>query len=230
MGDCSDCRFFRPFRPLSQLLMRDLGTNQHESELTGTFLKMMEDERERQDAEAEYRRELVRMRKVEWPYRPMMSDYCANKEGEGQFLVAELKNAGGQCQDHARGPKESRPCATCRHRAGGDGMARDLQELDVLARLAATDVVLGQGGGIDKLEEYRRSIDRAKTLEAAQAFNARKLTYRKPSYVPFCLRHQQPDEYMPCAVRNPHDVCTQWDAQQAPVTISLQDAIAAVTS
>jgi len=210
--------------------MRDLGVSQHEPELTGTFLKMMEDERECQDSEAEHCSELVRTRTPQWPSRPMMSDYCGKQEGQGHFLVARLKNEGGQCRDYEAGPLDSRPCDTCRHRAVGDGKARDRVELDKLARFAANDVVLGQGGGTDKLEEYRRSIDRAKTLEAAQAFNARKLTYREPSYLPFCLQHRERDAFMPCAVRNPHDVCDQWAAQQAPASMSLQDAIAAATS
>src|SRR5262249_34967591 len=103
-------------------------------------------------------------------------------------------------------------------------------ELDKLARFAANDVVLGQGGGTDKLEEYRRSIDRAKTLEAAQAFNARKLTYREPSYLPFCLQHRERDAFMPCAVRNPHDGCDQWAARRARASRPRRAATGAGTS
>jgi uncharacterized protein YjiS (DUF1127 family) len=223
MGECANCRHFRPLRPLSELLMRDLGVSRHEPELMNAYRRMIEDERECQDAEADHRRELVQGRQLEWRHRPMMSDYCGKREREGKFLVAELKNDGGQCRDHEGRLPQPRPCATCRYHNSGDGAARDRQQLNELRRLALNDVVLERGGK-DWIDEYHRSIDLKKAQEASQVHAAGK-AYQKPSYLPVCLNHRPFDEFVPCAVRNPHAACDDWAAP-----MSLQEAIAAVAS
>jgi hypothetical protein len=219
---CSSCRFFRRFTPLSQLLERDLGDDEH---VTSALQKMRADERERQDGEFEYRRVLVSRRQAQWPSRPMMCDYCGKQEGDGIFLVAELKNAGRQCRDHDTGVADARPCATCLHRATGGGKERDEREMATLSQLAASQAGLGQGGGTSATENYLKFVGTSKAAEAEKAHYAGKLTNNPPAYLPFCVKFSTRNEFVPCAIQNPFDSCPDWVSPAASSVMSLQDAI-----
>jgi hypothetical protein len=229
MGPCTTCRFFRPFRPMSQLLARELGIA--DPQLVSELLKMMQDERQKQDAEASQKVEVHRQEQLEWRTRPEMSDYCGLREADGVYLIHELKNPDGECEDHR--PAEPRPCSTCRHRVAGEGDANDQRMIARYGELARNAASLGQGSGDQGLKDYVSRIGVVKSFEAAQAYYAGKLTFRPPGYLPYCARYSADPDFVPCVVRNPHDRCEGWEvkaeAAQRPRD-ELTDALAALGS
>lgn len=225
---CSNCRFYRIFRPASQLLMRDLvpkrDLGREDEKLQGFFHEVSKREEDIKDSEAEHLRILVSQREKEWDYTPTMSHYCGKQEDEGKFLVWQVKNENLQCRDHDAGARESRPCATCRHRATGGGKERDQQELVTLRQLIANAVSLGQGDGNQMVEEYLKKIASSKSFEANEAYYTRTLA-SQPRYLPFCLKYSRNSAFVACAIQNPHDACSGWTAPDAPPEMSLQDAM-----
>lgn len=221
-GLCRDCRWFRPFRPLSQVVLRDLGAD--EPKVVEQMLKVMQDERQTQDAEMKMKIELLRLAEsglanpraaalpVErqmWLARPTMTDHCGLKEREGVYFLHELKNLGGSCKDFKPHDPEPHSCRTCRHRCTGGGEARDRQQYLVLERLALNSAALEKGNGQKHLDEYREFVATTKTLEAAQACYSGRMTQNRPDYLPVC-GHKDAVEFTPCAVRNQYDACEDW--------------------
>ena len=132
---CHTCTHFRPVRPLSQLLARELGTT--ESQVLSELMKIMQDEREVQDAEASLKVEQLRIDEPDpmWRSRPQMSDYCGLEETRGIYRLHEIKNANLGCNDHRA--IEVKTCATCRHRREGSGPAEDDVQFARIRRLEA---------------------------------------------------------------------------------------------
>lgn len=206
MEPCATCDAFRSFRPLTQLLARELGIA--DQQLVSELLRMMQDEREKQDAEAKHKVELLRLDEVEWRTRPQMSDCCGLREKEGHWLLHELKNRNGGCDDHHQAAV--RACVACGHRSPGDGEARDRAMIDRFHEVGRDAAALGQGGTEQALSNFVQRIGMLKAFEAAQAYYAGKLTFRPPEYLSFCRVYSTAEEFVPCAVKNPHDRCPLW--------------------
>jgi hypothetical protein len=212
-NSCRTCLWFRPFRPLSQLLIRELGAG--DPQVTGELLKVMQDERARQDAEAQQKVELHRLEAAEWPIRPTMSDYCGFQEQEDVYLIHEVKNPDGKCGHYEEDDQVQRTCGTCRHREDGGGPARDEAQLALREQLAANSAALGQGGGLSQLEEYKGMVSSIKALEAAQAYYAGRLVHKRPDYLPTCALKNTKTEFVPCCVQNPHETCRDWQTRMS---------------
>jgi hypothetical protein len=210
MKTCKTCEFFRSFRSLSQLLAHDLGIG--DQAVVQQLTQIMRDEHERQDAEAKERLELKKADQMEYNFKPRMSDYCGLRESEDIFLVYELKNAGGECDDHKLLAEDEKlqTCSTCRHRADGEGSLKDQKMIARFGELARGAAALGQGSGDHGLRDYIQKIGTVKAFEAAQASYSGRLSCNKPEYLPVCTRFSTKRSFVPCAVQNPHDHCKEW--------------------
>ena len=215
MKTCKTCEFFRSFRPLSQLLARDLGIG--DQAVAQQLTQIMRDEHERQDAEAKERLELKKADLEEYNFKPRMSDYCGIHESEDIYLVHELKNAGGDCEDHKlpAGNEKVQTCSTCRHRADGEGSPKDQQMIARYGELARGSAALGQGSGDHGLRDYIQKIGTVKAFEAAQASYSGRISCNKPEYLSVCTVFSQGAGFVPCAVQNPHDHCEEWSERSA---------------
>jgi hypothetical protein len=204
---CETCRHFQRYRPLTQLIARDVGAM--EPALASELTRMMQDERQKQDAEAEQRLELLRIERAEWPDRPTMSDYCALREGEGLFLLYEVKNAGGDCADHQPGQTERRACSTCASSAPGRGAAKQNEMLMRYRQLQNLASAAGEPSD-HGLSSYLSAVGAQQSFEAAQAYYFGRFSVAPPDYLQICLHFSTEQEYVPCAVANRHDRCAVW--------------------
>lgn len=217
MGNlCTQCLHYRSPRPRTQLLIRDLGAD--EGQLVTELTRMMQEEVQKQDAEASQLRQLVREEERAWRIQPKMTSYCGLHEAKDVYYIAELKNPRGDCTDY-RNAEPPRACSTCKHRVPGGGPARDTDHIAKLNHVGANAAALGQPGGLSLLDEYKNYIAMSKTLEAVQAFYAGKLTHR-PGYLSICRKHSEATSFVPCAVQNPHDVCSDWSEITPPQSAS----------
>jgi hypothetical protein len=207
---CDDCRHLRRFRPISQLLAQDLGTA--EQGLVSELLKIMQEERQQRDSEAELKAKLFENRDMRWPYRPHISDYCGRNEENGEYLVHELKNRDGSCDDWQRGTLVPRRCGDCQHQRLGGGSARDVRTLAELAQISASSAVLGLGAK-DETSNYIELVGTRKAFEAAQAFYAGRVTGNPPEYLSNCVRYSTPGNNIPCVVQNPNASCVGWSGK-----------------
>ena len=218
MKHCADCRHFQRYQPRTQVLAGDLGTVRQA--VTAELSRLMQDERQTQDAEAAMQVELLRTDQVEWPHPPAMTDCCAFRAAETVFQVPRLKNIDYECGDHELGvAPRTETCATCRHRIVGEGPARDQAMMDYLQTSAEMAIVAGRPGD-NALNSYVATIDARQALEMAQAYYHGRMVLRPPQYLAHCGRFSGPRAFIPCAVQNPHDRCAGWE----PVDAARSDA------
>ncbi len=115
VADCQRCEHFRRAVPISgQLPIRGSG-----KATTEVLLKIQEDEGKQRVSEAKHKSETMRISRLEWGFRPLMSDYCAAKAAEDKYEIHELKNRGGNCPDYKpRTPETTRraKCLTCMYK------------------------------------------------------------------------------------------------------------------
>ncbi|HAB18421.1 MAG TPA: hypothetical protein PLX89_11175 [Verrucomicrobiota bacterium] len=215
MRVCRDCRFYRPSRPLTQLLARDLGLE--DRTVLSEMAKMMEDERQKQDAEAKLIPSIRRAGTDRWDVRPSMSDYCVAEEDS--FVVPGIRNGGGNCgtfELHEKEEKDSGSCENCVHRVQPSGPAIDARAESFFASTARANIASGQDGGSGSrgIDDVRETAGARKSFEAKQAYYAGKLTFQPPAYLPYCRMYSTRTDFVPCVVQNPHDRCPDW----APIT------------
>jgi hypothetical protein len=222
------------------LLLRDLGHD--EAQVVGEILKMMPDERSKQDAEMKQKVELMRLAQsqqvnqdleklpleaLRWLSRPTMTDYCGLKEQQEVALIHELKNINGRCgHDGSYAPhdKKQRSCATCRHCRMGGGKARDAAHFERLKQLTLNATAMDQGSAMHQWDEFRQFVASAKSLEAAAAYYSARIVNQAPEYLPYCSLNPSDAEFIPCAVRNPHDECSDW-APKEPEPALAEEAL-----
>lgn len=207
---CGNCRFLRRFRPLSQLLARDLGTN--DQPVVAELLRIMQEERQQRDAEAELKAKLFENRDERWPYRPHVSDYCGVREARGEFVVHELRNRGGRCGEWKPGEEERRECSTCAHQLLGTGDQRDQRELQEIALVEQNAAALGKSAP-SLAANYIQRAGTKKAFEAAQAYYAGRLTGEPPEYLSSCRKYSTSGNVIPCVAQNPNGSCQGWDAK-----------------
>ncbi len=207
---CNQCRHYRAYRAMTQRLIRDLGAD--DVQLMGELIRMMQQERQQQESEAAQLQHLVRQDHQQWESRPEMTDYCGLHDDRGIGYVAALKNTDADCVDYETTTNETKDCASCRHRIIPGGPDRDASHLAELAALSANATALGQHNGTTQVDEYKNYISISKTLEAAQAFNAKRVSYQRPDYLPLCAKRSVGANFALCVVENPHDTCADWEA------------------
>jgi hypothetical protein len=206
---CADCRHFQRYRPRTQILAGELGPVRQA--VTAELSRLMQDERQTQDAEATMEVELERTDQIEWPHPPVMTDCCALRATEGVFQAYRLKNPDDVCDDHVRGAApQTETCATCRHRVAGQGPARDKAMMEYMQHNADMAIVAGRPAG-SELSSYITSVDARQALDVAQAYYHGRMVMRPPEYLAHCGRFSGPRAFIPCAVQNPHDRCAGWE-------------------
>jgi hypothetical protein len=224
MENCKNCRFFRPYRPLSQLLARELGHN--DAQVASQLVSIMQDEYRVKGNEAQKRAELMITEEVKWDEKPAMSDYCGFLESKGVYFIYEIKNAGGECKDFKKLDNTRHECATCQHQILGDGEAKDRQAIQEYKQIATNSIALDKGGD-HGLGEYIQRISMVKAFEAAQSYYAGKLTFRQPDYLSICGVYSTDRDFVPCVLQNPHEVCNDYTdrvAKQVEIS-SLNESI-----
>ena len=204
---CKTCRHFQRFRPITQLLARDVGIM--EPALASELTRLMQDERQKQDAEAEQRLELLRIERVEWPDRPAMSDYCALREAENVFLMYEVKNLDNDCADHDPSRPARHDCRTCVSYVPQQGEAKAhvmLARYRELHNLASASGEPGDHG----MTAYIDSLGSRQAFEAAQAYYFGRFSVAQPDHLPICRHFSTARNFVPCAIANRRDCCAAW--------------------
>ena len=212
---CDRCRHFRPFRPMSQRILRELG--RFDQQLISQLVSIIQDERQVQDEEATMLVELFRRDLDRWDARPAMSDYCGAREVEGVFLLHEVANRDGDCPGYDPGPRPSWSCHTCDHRVLGDGPAGDQKTMDELKALALEAVPAGMNPSTQDMTGHLQLVGASKSFEAAQAYYLGRFLFERPRYLSSCTAGSTAVEYAACVVRNPDDGCADWTAADAGV-------------
>jgi len=149
MGICQQCIHYRRVKPASQLLAQAAATT--DAAISNALTKIQEDETQQKGYEAQLRAKKENANDETWGFRPVMSGFCGLREDklyrdiqegkllmqEGEFtsrlrelevegyLIAEVKNFGGRCQDFEAGQPVKRSCSTCAHRIAPPGTEPD---------------------------------------------------------------------------------------------------------
>lgn len=207
---CRKCRHFRPFRPMSHLLEQELGL--YESECVAALTKIMEDERSKRDAEAELRVTLVRDRKMEWPFRPSMSDFCGFEEENDVWLLHQIKNRRRDCENFEPESNGVRVCRNCKYARLPMGPTKDEEALREINRIAEMQVVTGQGGADQEANRYLTLVGTKKAFEAAKTYYSGRFSDAPALYLRTCAHHSFGNTYFPCLTKNPHDACQAFEA------------------
>ena len=211
MGVCVQCRYFRRVKPPSQLLAALFATTAH-ADISQALNKIVEDESKQRDEESQYKRSQAAAGKSAWAYRPVMSDYCALHEAKGEYHILEVLNAGLQCKDFVAGKPDRRACAECAHRKPAEGAAKDRTAEDLYGRMVvqATSAKASTSQPEALLKAHREGTSARKAFELASIYSAKGVLASPPSYADSCTLLSGPDEFVICALQNPHHTCDQW--------------------
>jgi hypothetical protein len=203
---CKSCQWFRRGRPLSQLLLEELGILT--AELSGELKKLIDDETQTLDAEEGVKVTLINRRVDVWGQpAPSLTDHCGLG---GAHFVHEVKNQGGDCGAYLEHDRRRRSCSTCRHRRPGDGPARDAVEYADIERRVLAAAVWRERGDMRLFDEYAQKVASAKSLEVATAYRHGKFLRTPPAYLSVCAWHSGDGTFVPCAVQNRHEECPDW--------------------
>jgi hypothetical protein len=211
-GACERCAHYRRVKPASQLMARLLGTV--DEKIAEALTKMSEDEQKQRDAEAEYKKQEALREGMSWGARPLMSAYCGYRERYGEYLIAEVKNRGLQCEDFTDQPRPIRPCESCAHRVPSGGWAAD-EELEQQYGQMAVQAVSAQASpqtAEGLLSRHREGAAGRRAFEASGAYIAKGVMATEPQYLDWCRKLSQPGEYVVCVLQNPHATCDLWCA------------------
>jgi hypothetical protein len=216
MAVCEKCIFFRRARPRSQLLAAVADTT--EAAVSTALGKIVEDEQKQRDSEAGFKRAQATVELQTWPRQPVMSSYCGRREDEGVYLIAEIKNRGGQCGDYQEGRPDRKACADCRYRVTAAGPARDHRREDLITQMhtEATSAQASTANPEGMLKAHREGVPARRAFELSGAYAADGRLAVRPEYLDYCSALSAEDEYAVCAIVNPHNCCTVWQPASAP--------------
>jgi hypothetical protein len=62
------------------------------------------------------------------------------------------------------------------------------------------------------LQSQRAGVEARKALEVSGAYAAKGRVLTKPDYLDCCAAFATPDEFVVCALQNPHNTCGAWAA------------------
>jgi hypothetical protein len=215
VGTCEKCIFFRRVRPRSQLLAAVADIT--EAAVSTALGKIVEDEQKQRDSEAEFKRAQATTEQQTWPRQPAMSSYCGRREGEGAYLIAEIKNRGGQCGDYQEGRPDRKACADCRYRVTAAGPARDQGRENLITQMhtEATSAQASTAGPEGMLKAHREGVPARRAFELSGAYAADGRLAVRPEYLDYCGALSAEGEYAVCAIVNPHNCCTAWQPASA---------------
>jgi hypothetical protein len=215
MAVCEKCIYFRRARPRSQLLAAVADTT--EAAVSNALGKIVEDEQKQRDSEAEFKRAQATTEQEPWPRQPVMSSYCGRREGEGVYLIAEIKNRGGQCGDYQEGRPDRKACVDCRYRVTAAGPARDQGREDLMTQMhtEATSAQASTANPEGMLKAHREGVPARRAFELSGAYAADGRLAVRPEYLDYCSALSTEGEYAVCAIVNPHNCCTAWQPASA---------------
>jgi len=215
VSTCEKCIFFRRARPRSQLLAAVADTT--EAAVSTALGKIVEDEQKQRDSEAGFKRAQATVELQTWPRQPVMSSYCGRREDEGVYLIAEIKNRGGQCGDYQEGRPDRKACADCRYRVTAAGPARDHRREDLITQMhtEATSAQASTANPEGMLKAHREGVPARRAFELSGAYAADGRLAVRPEYLDYCSALSAEGEYAVCAVVNPHNCCTAWQPASA---------------
>jgi hypothetical protein len=199
----------------SQLLAAVVDTT--EAAVSAALGKIVEDEQKQRDSEAEFKRARATTEQEAWPRQPVMSSYCGRREGEGVYLIAEIRNRGGHCGDYQEGRPARKACLDCGNRVAAAGTARDGEREDLITQMhaEATSAQASTASPEGMLKAHREGVSARKAFELSGAYAADgRLAYR-PEYLDYCRALSTDGEYAVCAIVNAHNSCTTWKPSSA---------------
>lgn len=210
---------------MSQLILRELG--RFDQQLVSQVVSIIQDERQVQDEEATMLVELLRRDLDRWDARPAMSDYCGLHEKDGIFLLHEVMNRDANCGKYNSDTRPSRACNSCRQRTLGDGPESDRQIMDELKTLALQAVPAGMSPNTQDMSNHLQLVGANKSFEAAQAYYIGHFLFERPRYLSSCAFASTTEEYIPCVVRNPDDVCADWNGGEEQTSLEDEERLGA---
>lgn len=208
---CRECKHFRRLKPASQLLALAFSTT--DATVSNALVKIQEDENQQKGPEAQFRMKKDNIGDEVWDFRPVMSDFCGLKEEEETYLISEVKNRGGQCNDFKQGRPDTHSCSACVYRILPEGIAKDIEMEETLSGLSADSVATNSSATTPDniLSKYREGAASRKAFEASGVYSAKGTLSTKPNYLDYCSKFSMDDEFVICLLRNPYHTCMQWE-------------------
>ena len=218
MGACSRCVHFRKVRPASQLLTGAIGPTTA-AEIASALAKIVDDEQKVRDGEVDVKSKEGALDRDLWAVRPTMSEYCGVKEVDEIYFICEVKNRGHQCRDFVDAkeqPPVHRACAECAQRVQGGGAQRDEAVVRQYAQMVSAAVAVQASPQIAQglIKGHRDGAAARKALEVSGAYAAKGRVMTRPEYLDHCARLSIEDEFVICALQNPHHTCAEWKPVQ----------------
>jgi hypothetical protein len=209
-GPCNQCVHFRRVKPISQVFAGALNTN--DAPVSDALAKIVEDERKRREAEAQYKTVASSLGRDYWEGRPLMSDFCGLKEHEEQYFIAEIKNAGARCGDFTPGERPRHRCVDCLHRVVPQGRDEDRLVEQAATELAANNIALGLATSLPDalLSSHREGVPARVAFEASGAYSANGHLSITPRYLDSCGHYSTNGDHVICLMQNLHDSCPAW--------------------
>jgi hypothetical protein len=212
-GPCTKCVFFRRTRLASQILAAGFQTTTDGAEIASAIGKIVEDEQRLREAEAEAKGKADSENRDLWLARPMTSDFCGLEEANEIYRIREVKNRGGVSCDKFDDEKPKRhACEDCAHRVPAEGRQRDYEMELTYTRLLTNAVAAraSTGSAEGMLQAYRAGETSRKALEISAVYTSKGRPMAKPEYLDHCAALSSEDEYVVCALQNPHHTCSSW--------------------
>jgi hypothetical protein len=202
---CNQCAHFRPRRNLAEnlRLANSLDTAQTVSQIMDTQQRLL-------GQEEGLKVELLASHRERWPFKPQVQAYCGVREDQNVYLVHEIKNRDGDCDDFAPDHEQARrPCETCVHRRAAAGRDRDARvPMDVISPANSyMDTNKSNTSTIDTVTPVSRSHANEEMLLALHTGGT---LPQPPSYYAHCGKYSSPGKYVICTVKNPHGRCGGW--------------------
>lgn len=222
MGVCARCIHYRRVKPASQLLAAAL-ENTTAEEVAGALTKVVDDEQKQRDSEAEFKSAQATAERDLWLARPVMSDYCGLSEAEEVFLIAEVKNLGGRCENFAEGKPERRACGDCAHRVPASGWERDRALDQEYTTMVAAGISAQTSTQTPEalLQNHRKGAAARQGFELSGAYSAKGVLAVMPEYLDHCAHFSSEDAFVVCVLQNPYATCAAWTRDaSAPETVA----------
>jgi hypothetical protein len=220
MGDaCIKCIHFRKMRPRSQSLQREVGTV--DAALSNAFSKLAEEDNKIKAAEAQFKQHQETLNRADWSNRPVMTEYCGVNENEGKYWITEIKNRGFLCSEFKKGDLPRKSCSDCTHRLEALGDEIDMAAISVYANWGGQNIGAGVKSPMtdNLMTQTQQGIGPRKALELNSVYMTNGVLATKPKYFDYCELYSNEDDFIICALRNPHHACAGWQ-KEAPSVVS----------
>src|SRR5262245_49007996 len=183
--ECQQCVHFRDPIPLSHVLERQVSISHEEVAKALDEIASKDETYVMQESAWLSHDQYGGM--DDWPHRPRTVAFCGLHEADAHYLVCEVKNADGQCQDFQQRTPPTSACERCARFVSSHGDEDDGRLLGLVAeRLACCST---QHAALQS--EYRRlesRIGARKAYEIREAYRNSGWLPRRPAYLDSCTR------------------------------------------